>query len=98
MTSLGLQEEEYQIIKNLRVNSREFLVKYQSETTHCKLDMHGIAAVDVLSGSEARSRHSEKLMEQHGEHWLEHYYQTINQVGKNLYESEEDDDDDENAA
>ena len=98
VTSLGLQEEEYQIIKNLRVNSREFLVKYQSETTHCKLDMHGIAAVDVLSGSEARSRHSEKLMEQHGGHWLEHYYQTINQVGKNLYESEDEDDDDENAA
>ncbi len=97
ISNLGLKEEEFQIIKNLRVNSRQFLVKYQAETTLCKLDLHGIPAVDVLSGSEARSRHSLKLMEKYGDNWLEHYYRTVNQVGKNLYEEDEDNDDEDAA-
>ena len=102
---LGLEEEEFQIIKNMHKNSRQFLVKQQGETTHCYLNLKGIPAVDVLSGSLARALHAEKLQQEYGEDWLEQYYATVHSIAKKLGETPDEEDeetfeenDDERAA
>lgn len=89
VTHLGLQEEEYFLIKNMRKNSREFLIRYQGETTHCKLDLKGIPAVDVFSGSKDRALQAESLIKRHGENWLDEYYRTVKQLGDKHEELEE---------
>ncbi len=79
---VGLEIEEFELIRDMHKNSREFLIKYQGETTHCKLDLNGIDAVNVLSGSEERAIHAEKLQAQHGDEWLSIYYKTVLKLGE----------------
>lgn len=74
---LGLAEEEFELIRDMHNRSREFLIKYQGETTHCKLDLNGIDAVDVLSGSEERALLAEKLQKEYGYEWLGQYYEHL---------------------
>ena len=77
---LGLDEREYLTIRNMHPKSREFLIRQQGESSHCKLSLN-IKEVDVLSGSAARAHHADRLIEQWGENWLEHYYQSVAEVG-----------------
>lgn len=80
---LGLDEGEFTIIKNMGVTSREFLIRYQGETTHCKLNLKGIREVDVMSGSEDRARLAQRLMHEYGndpKDWLEPYYSQVKNV------------------
>lgn len=77
---LGLDESEFSIIKNMGVTSREFLIRYQGETTHCKLNLRGIKAVEVMSGSEDRARLAQRLIREYGEspeNWLPAYYEQV---------------------
>ena len=87
---LGLEEEEFEIIKNMHPKSRQFLVKQQGETTHCYLNLKGVPAVDVLSGSLARAKHAEQLQHDFGEEWLEQYYATVHSIAKKLDEQDEE--------
>ena len=89
---LGLEEEEFEIIKNMHPKSRQFLVKQQGETTHCYLNLKGVPAVDVLSGSLARAKHAEKLQEEYGDEWLEQYYATVHSIAKKLGETPDEND------
>ncbi|MBR3424691.1 MAG: hypothetical protein IKG79_01385 [Neisseriaceae bacterium] len=97
---LKLSEEEFQIIKDMNPKSRQFLVRQSGESTHCKLNLKGVQAVDVLSGSLARALHAEKLQKQYGDEWLEKYYETVKEVGsyvlrEELNEETQRNDDDE---
>lgn len=74
---LGLEEEEFELIKNLGKHSREFLVKHQAATAHCKLSLKGIKEVDVMSGSASKSSLADRLIEAHGDHWLPEYYAAL---------------------
>ncbi|MBS9783430.1 MAG: hypothetical protein KGV46_02635 [Pasteurella sp.] len=80
--TLGLSLEEYELIRSMHKNSREFLIKYQGETTHCKLDLKGIDAVNVLSGSQKRAEHAITLQNEYGDEWLDKYYQTVLSIGE----------------
>lgn len=87
---LGLEEEEFELIKNLGKHSREFLVRHQGSTAHCKLSLTGIKEVDVMSGSASRAALADSLIDAHGDNWLPAYYaaldrkkmQIINQTGE----------------
>lgn len=89
---LGLEEEEFELIKNLGKHSREFLVRHQGSTAHCKLSLKGIKEVDVMSGSASKSELADLLIKEHGDNWLPEYYaalaakkeQIINQTGENI--------------
>lgn len=74
---LGLEEEEFELIKNLGKHSREFLVRHQGSTAHCKLSLKGIKEVDVMSGSASKSSLADRLIEAHGDHWLPEYYAAL---------------------
>lgn len=74
---VGLQPEEFALIKDMGKYSREFLVRYQGETAHCKLDMRGIDTVKILSGSKSRAILAEKLMREHGSDWMPAYYAAL---------------------
>lgn len=74
---LGLEEEEYELIKNLGKHSREFLVRHQNSTAHCKLSLKGIKEVDVMSGSASKSALADALIEAHGDNWLSEYYTAL---------------------
>lgn len=86
---LGLEEEEFELIKNLGKHSREFLVKHQAATAHCKLSLSGIKEVEVMSGSASKSALADSLIQEYGDDWLNQYYvalankkdQIINQIG-----------------
>ena len=97
---LKLSEEEFQIVKDMNPKSRQFLVRQSGESTHCKLNLKGVRAVDVLSGSLARALHAERLQQKYGDEWLEHYYATIKDVGVYVKDEEitQDNDDEEKAA
>lgn len=95
---LKLSEEEFQIIKDMNPKSRQFLVRQSGESTHCKLNLKGVRAVDVLSGSLARALHAEKLQKQYGDEWLEKYYETVKEVGAYVLREEIQGNDEEQAA
>ena len=86
---LKLSEEEFQIIKDMNPKSRQFLVKQSGESVHCKLNLKGVRAVDVLSGSLARALHAEKLQQQYSEDWLERYYDTVKEIGSYVKQDDE---------
>lgn len=88
INQVGINQEEYDLIKNMGKTSREFLVKYQGETTHCRLDLN-VRGVDVLSGSPARAEYANQLMQQYPDDWLEHYYAGVHTLSnKNGDENE----------
>lgn len=74
---VGLQPEEFALIKDMGKYSREFLVRYQGETAHCKLNMRGIDTVKILSGSKSRALLADKLMREHGSDWMPAYYAAL---------------------
>lgn len=77
LKKVGMSIEEYELMRSMGTNSREFLVKHQGETTHCRLNLKGVKAVDVLSGSEARAKYADQLIREYGTSWLEQYYSTV---------------------
>lgn len=80
MDKLGFTPEEFHLVKSLGKYSREFLVRYQGETAHCKLDMKGIDAVKILSGSKARAELADKLIARYGadpDLWLPAYAEAL---------------------
>ena len=93
---LGLEEEEYYLIKNMGVKSREFLIKQQAESTHCYLNLRNVPAVNVLSGSLARAVYAERLQADYGDEWLQKYYDTVHQISKKISQEDDDDNSDDN--
>lgn len=77
LEKIGISEEEFEIIRTMPKASREFLVKYQGETTHCRLNLRGVKEVDVLSGSQARAVLADRLQQESPNDWLEKYYQEL---------------------
>ncbi len=71
---LGLDESEFHLIKQMPIRSREFLIRYQGATTHCKLMLNGLKEVEVMSGSEDRARIAERLISEDPDNWLQNFY------------------------
>ena len=80
MEKLKLNKEQFELIRSLGKYSREFLVRHQGETAHCKLNMRGIETVKVLSGSAYRAQIADEMIAQYGkDDWLPAYFERLSQ-------------------
>ena len=78
--NLGLELEEFELIKNLGKHSREFLVRHQGSTAHCKLALRNIKEVEVMSGSASKAEIADRIIEKYGDDpnvWVDKYYEAI---------------------
>lgn len=78
--NLGLEQEEFELIKNLGKHSRQFLVRHQGSTAHCKLELRGVREVEVMSGSASKTEIADRIIAKYGDEtdeWIEHYYNAI---------------------
>lgn len=83
-TGLGFTEEEFNIISNLKVKDRTFLVKQGDESVVCKFNLYDVPEMVVLSGSPARAALVDNLINQYGDDskvWLPKYYELVKEQG-----------------
>lgn len=78
---MGCSEKEFQIIKSLTVESRQFIVKQGHATVLAQLDLGGMSEVlDILSGSTDNVEILEDIIGQVGEdpkNWVGPYFSAI---------------------
>jgi type IV secretion system protein VirB4 len=73
----GLTDEEFKLIKELPEKSRKFLVKQGSSSVVCKLDLHDVKELDILSGTEERAAIADELIAQYPNDWVNRYYDEV---------------------
>ena len=79
-----LDTKKIELILEMQMNSREFLLSQSNHTAHINFDLSNRPEIiKILSGREKTVREMHTLMKQHGKHpenWLPHFHPTLKEL------------------